>query len=54
MDGWDNEWDVIESDLRRVASDVEIQKMKMLDEAAHKSGKRVLRIPTFFAWGYGT
>jgi ubiquinone/menaquinone biosynthesis C-methylase UbiE len=50
-DGQENEWAVIESDLRRVVPDEEIQKMKMLDEAARKNRKRILHIPTFFAWG---
>jgi SAM-dependent methyltransferase len=53
MEGWENEWAVIESDLRRVAAGAEIKKMKTLDEQARKNGKRILRVPTFFAWGRG-
>ncbi len=51
---WENEWDVIQTDLRGIASGEEIQKMKMLDETARRNGKRVLHIPTFFAWGSGS
>jgi ubiquinone/menaquinone biosynthesis C-methylase UbiE len=50
-DGQENEWAVIESDLRRVLPPEEIQQMKAMDEAARKLGKRVLDVPTFFAWG---
>jgi ubiquinone/menaquinone biosynthesis C-methylase UbiE len=49
---WENEWDVIQTDLQGIASGGEIQKMKSLDEAARRNGKRVLHTPTFFAWGY--
>ena len=50
-DGWENEWAVIESDLRRVAVDGGIQMMKLLDWEALKYEKKGMRIPTFFAWG---
>lgn len=48
----ENEWDVIESDLQGICSREQIQKMKARDEQARKEEKRVLRIPTFFAWGH--
>jgi hypothetical protein len=48
---WEKEWAVIESDLAGFIPSVEIQKMKMLDEAARQNKKRTLHIPTFFAWG---
>lgn len=51
-DGQDHEWEVIESDLRRVVTGEEIQKMKALDEKARSAGRRVLYVPTFFAWGW--
>ncbi|MDD2920863.1 MAG: class I SAM-dependent methyltransferase [Anaerolineales bacterium] len=47
----ESEWDVIQFDLQGIASDVEIQKMKILDRQTRENGKRILRIPTFFAWG---
>jgi len=48
---WEKEWDVIESDLAGIISEVEIQKMKKLDETARRNGERALHVPTFFAWG---
>ncbi len=51
IEDWESEWETIQFDLQGIASDEEIQKMKMLDEQARKNGKRILHIPTFFAWG---
>ena len=48
---WKNEWAVIEADLAESVSSEDIQKMKVLDEKAQKSGERVLHVPTYFAWG---
>jgi ubiquinone/menaquinone biosynthesis C-methylase UbiE len=48
---WENEWNVIQTDLEKIASGEEIQKMKKLDAAARRHGERVLHVPTFFAWG---
>jgi ubiquinone/menaquinone biosynthesis C-methylase UbiE len=48
---WENEWDVIESDLTGHVPNEEIQKMKHLDQQARTSGERVLYVPTYFAWG---
>jgi ubiquinone/menaquinone biosynthesis C-methylase UbiE len=48
---WEQEWAVIESDLAGFVPEVEIQKMKKLDEAARGNGERTLYVPTFFAWG---
>lgn len=48
---WKNEWAVIQSDLEDIAPEEEIKKMKALDEAARRDGKRTLHVPTFFAWG---
>jgi SAM-dependent methyltransferase len=48
---WENEWAVIEADLEGIAPGEEIQKMKKVDEAARKHGKRTLHVPTYFAWG---
>lgn len=50
-DEWENEWAVIESDLTGFVSKEEIQKMKRLDEEARAHGRRVLNVPTYFAWG---
>ncbi len=48
---WENEWAVIEADLAESVSGEDIQKMKVLDENARRSGERVLHVPTYFAWG---
>ena len=48
---WENEWAVLQTDLEGVASNEEIQKMKVLDEIARKNGERTLYVPTYFAWG---
>jgi len=48
---WELEWAVIESDLAGSVPDIEIQKMKLIDEQARASGERVLYVPTYFAWG---
>ena len=48
---WENEWAVLQTDLEGVASNEEIQKMKVLDEIARKNGDRTLYVPTYFAWG---
>jgi len=49
---WDTEWAVIEADLAGLIRKDEIQKMKHLDQEARASGKRVLHVPTYFAWGH--
>lgn len=49
---WEIEWDVIESDLRGSIADADIQKMKQLDKAAWEQKRRVLNVPTYFAWGW--
>ncbi len=48
---WETEWAVIESDLVGFVSVSDLQKMKKLDQQARLRGKRVLRVPTYFAWG---
>jgi SAM-dependent methyltransferase len=49
---WESEWEVLESDL---ASDQDFQaekaEQKAQDRAAWAAGKRVLYVPTFYAWG---
>ena len=48
---WRIEWSVIESDLAGIVPDADIQKMKTLDQQARAQGKRILHVPTYFAWG---
>ncbi len=45
------EWAVLESDLRVVLPTEEILKIKALEEQAWAEGKRVIYVPTYFAWG---
>ena len=48
---WELEWAVLENDLRGSVPMVEIQRLKKLDERAWAHGKRILHVPTYFAWG---
>ena len=50
-DEWEVEWAVIQSDLAGFIPSDELQKMKELDQQARSRGKRVLHVPTYFAWG---
>jgi len=52
LNEWELEWEVIESDLKGWIQDQDIQKMKRVDKQAREQGKRVLHVPTFFAWGH--
>ena len=45
------EWAVIESDLKGLVNEQEIEKMKLLNNQARARGERILHIPTYFAWG---
>lgn len=48
---WEMEWAVIESDLTGFIPGKDIQQMKDLDQQARAQGRRVLHVPTHFAWG---
>jgi ubiquinone/menaquinone biosynthesis C-methylase UbiE len=50
-DEWKMEWDVIETDLDGWVPEPDIQRMKLLDRQAREQKKRVLHVPTHFAWG---
>jgi hypothetical protein len=52
LEDWEMEWAVIESDLAGSVPGEDIQKMKLLDQAARERGARVLHVPTHFAWGH--
>jgi hypothetical protein len=50
---WESEWAVLESDLKKTFQASKTWKvLKELDQAATKSGERILFVPTFYAWGY--
>jgi SAM-dependent methyltransferase len=51
LEEWQNEWDVIESDLAGSILEEEIARFKKLDKYAHQHGTRLLNVPTYFAWG---
>ncbi|MBN1453500.1 MAG: class I SAM-dependent methyltransferase [Anaerolineales bacterium] len=48
---WELEWAVLENDLRGSVPAEEIQRLKKLDEQVWAYGKRILHVPTYFAWG---
>lgn len=48
---WEIEWSVIESDLAGWVPESDIQEMKRLDRQARQAGRRILHVPTHFAWG---
>jgi SAM-dependent methyltransferase len=48
---WETEWAVIESDLAGFIPSADLVRMKQLDQQARLHGKRVLQVPTYFAWG---
>jgi ubiquinone/menaquinone biosynthesis C-methylase UbiE len=48
---WELEWAVLENDLAGFVSLEEIRRLKMLDAQARAQGKRLLHVPTYFAWG---
>lgn len=45
------EWAVLENDLAGFVPDVEIHRLKKLDEESWRRGERILHVPTYFAWG---
>jgi len=49
---WDIEWDVIESDLTGWIANSDIKRMKQIDKEAREQKRRVLKVPTYFAWGH--
>jgi SAM-dependent methyltransferase len=51
---WRSEWNILESDMAmvpKVFDDERISKLKELDKESYLTRKRVLFVPTFFAWG---
>ena len=52
LEEWEIEWNVIESDLHGRVADQELRRMKALDQQARQQGRRILYVPTYFAWGH--
>ena len=48
---WENEWEVMESDLAGYVPKEELIEIKHLDEQVWKRGEYRLSVPTYFAWG---
>ncbi len=48
---WENEWEVLETDLEGIVQKQEIQKMKHVDELAWRHGEHIFNVPTYFSWG---
>ncbi len=48
---YEREWAVLADDVAGLMRDDEIGRFKILDEQARSQGKRVLSVPTCFAWG---
>jgi SAM-dependent methyltransferase len=48
---WKLEWAVLENDLAESIPIEEIRRLKQLDGQAWEQRKRVLHVPTYFAWG---
>jgi ubiquinone/menaquinone biosynthesis C-methylase UbiE len=51
LEEWEMEWAVIEADLAESVPGEDLQKMKTLDKIARAQGRRILHVPTHFAWG---
>jgi SAM-dependent methyltransferase len=51
LEEWQIEWEVIESDLHGRIPRQDLQRMKELDQQARQQGRRILHVPTYFAWG---
>ena len=48
---WQQEWIVLEEDLKSFVPAQELQRLKRLDLQAWRRGQRRLYVPTYFAWG---
>jgi len=50
-DEWKSEWSVIRSDLEGYVDEAEIQRLQEVDYKAWTGHRRILFVPTFYAWG---
>ncbi len=48
---WQSEWDTLEADLEGMLSKEQIEALRAVDAEAWQTGKRVLYVPTFYAFG---
>jgi SAM-dependent methyltransferase len=52
VEAWQSEWTILDSDLGGTLSAKELENLRSLDADAWRDGKRILFVPTFFAWGW--
>jgi len=53
-EGWETEWQVLESDIVLNKSSLNmntLSRLKEIDRSAYENGERILFVPTFYAWG---
>ncbi len=50
-EAWENELSVLQSDLAGALSDEELGRLRALGEEAAATGRPLMRVPTYFAWG---
>jgi len=48
---WQQEWEVLEDDLRGWLTPDELSNLREIDRSAHEIGERILYVPTFYAMG---
>jgi SAM-dependent methyltransferase len=48
---WNIEWTILRSDLASIGLEQDLNRFQRLDLSAFHEGKRVLFVPTFYAWG---
>lgn len=48
---WELEWTVLKSDLAGLLTEEALRHYEDLDRRARQQGRRVLHVPTYFAWG---
>lgn len=51
LQGFEQEWQVIQADLEGQVSLTDLEELRRLDEAARRKGERILFVPTFYAIG---
>ncbi len=47
---WESEWQILVQDLSGILAPAELEKLHHIDQAARKTGSRVLFVPTFFLY----
>ena len=50
-ESWESEWEVLEADLAGMVTEQELRRLRAVNRDAIQSGKRLISVPTYFAWG---